>query len=56
LFNKFVAVGSTFPPFSWTPIAVDDVPSDIYIPIDEVEKALTSVKSHSAAGPDEISP
>ena len=57
LFNdKFVAVGSTLPPFSWTPIAVDDVPSDFYISIDEVEKALISVKSHSAAGPDEISP
>ena len=57
LFNdKFVAVGSTLPPFSWTPIAVDDVPSDFYISIDEVENALISVKSHSAAGPDEISP
>jgi hypothetical protein len=57
LFNdKFVAVGSTLPPFSWAPIAVDDVPLDFYISIDEVEKALISVKSHSAAGPDEISP
>ena len=57
LFNdKFVAVGSTLPPFSWTPIAVDDVRSDFYISTDEVEKALISVKSHSAAGPDEISP
>ena len=57
LFNdKFVAVGSTLPPFSWSPIAVDDVPPDFFISIDEVEKALISVKSHSAAGPDEISP
>jgi hypothetical protein len=57
LFNdKFVAVGSTLPPFSWTPIAVDDVPLDFYISIDEVEKALISVKSHLVAGPDEISP
>ena len=57
LFNdKFVAVGSTLPPFSWTLIAVDDIPLDFYISIDEVEKALKSVKSHSAAGPDEISP
>ena len=57
LFNdKFVAVGSTLPPFSWSPIAVDDVPSDFFISIDEVEKALISVKSHSAAGSDEISP
>ena len=57
LFNdRFVAVGSTLPSFSWSPIAVDDVPSDFFISIDEVEKALISVKSHSAAGPDEISP
>jgi hypothetical protein len=57
LFNdKFVAVGSTLPPFSWTPIAVDDVPSDFYISIDEVEKALISVKSHSAAGPERFLP
>ena len=57
LFNdRFVAVGSTLPSFSWSPIAVDDVPLDFFISIDEVEKALISVKSHSAAGPDEISP
>jgi hypothetical protein len=56
LFNdKFVAVGSTLPPFSWTPIAVFYIPSDFYISIDEVEKAVISVKSHSAAGLDEIS-
>ena len=57
LFNdKFVAVGGTLPPFSWSPIAVDDVPLGFFISIDEVEKALISVKSRSAAGPDEISP
>ena len=57
LFNdKFVAVGRTLPPFSWSSIAVDDVPPDFFISIDEVEKALISVKCHSAASPDEISP
>ena len=54
--NKFVAVGRTLPPFSWSPIAADDVPSDFFISIDEIEKALISVKSHSAAGPHAISP
>ncbi len=32
------------------------IPLDFYISIDEVENALKSVKSHSAAGPDKISP
>ena len=57
LFNdKFVAVGNSLPPLAWTPLEVGDFPPDFYISIDDIEKALQSVKSFSAAGPDEITP
>ena len=55
LFNdKFVAVGNSLPPLAWTPLEVGDFPPDSYISVDDTEKALQSVKSFSAAGPDEI--
>ena len=52
--DKFVAVGNTLPPFTWTPLAIDDVPSDFYISVDDTEKALESLKRHTSVGPDGI--
>ena len=52
--DKLVAVGNTLPPFNWTPLAIDDVPSDFYISVDDTEKALESLKRHTSVGPDGI--
>ena len=52
--DKFVAVGNTLPPFTWTPLAIDDVPSNFYLSVDDTEKALESSKRHTSVGPDGI--
>ena len=52
--DKFVAVENTLPPFTWTPLAIDDVPSDFYISVDDTEKALESLKRHTSVGLDGI--
>ena len=52
--DKFVAVGNTLPPFTRTPLAIDDVPSDFYISVDDTEKAVESLKRHTSVVPDGI--
>ena len=43
-----------FDTFTWTPLAIDDVPSDFYISVNDTEKALDSLKSHTSVGPGAI--
>ena len=52
--DKFVTAGNTFPPFTWTPLAIDNVLSDFYISVDDTEKALGYLKLHISVGPDGI--
>ena len=53
--DKFIAVGSSLPSLVWSPLTVDEFPTDFYISVNDIAEALLSSKLHSSAGPDKIS-
>ena len=53
--DKFIAVGSSLSTLVWSPLTVDQFPTDFYISVNDIAEALLSSKLHSSAGPDKIS-
>ena len=47
------AVGTSRPSLNWSPLNVNELPTDFYISVNDIAEALLSSELHSSAGLDE---